>query len=276
MLFGTDLQYIKQPKRKPKGKKARNASAPAPAPKQNQKKTEKAPAKKPQSPKKAETDPGSFFAAFGSKGDSDSDSDDDEPQKQTISNTPSGGKHVASAASSKSDGFDLGDGFGGLHDDNDDDLGDGGITANWNISKAATNKSTDTDKQGGDDDEWGAARKHAEALEAREADRKAREDKLKAEAEEMKKQRLADAAAKSDELKAKRLEEEALEQKKKEDEEKKAKEAREEARRKMKEQVESVEQTVDLDAQRDIMKQYEQSFLDKELGSASPSSDFGF
>jgi hypothetical protein len=36
-----------------------------------------------------------------------------------------------------------------------------------------------------------------------------------------------------------------------------------------------VEQTVDLDAQRDIMKQYEQSFVDKE-GGASPSSDFGF
>ena len=31
-----------------------------------------------------------------------------------------------------------------------------------------------------------------------------------------------------------------------------------------------------LDAQRDIMKQYEQSFLDKDLGGASPSSDFGF
>ena len=34
---------------------------------------------------------------------------------------------------------------------------------------------------------------------------------------------------------------------------------------------------IDLDSQRYIMKQYEQSFLDKENGGgASPSSDFGF
>lgn len=270
-----EKQYIKQPKRtKSKtGKKSKAAaSAPASAPK-SQKKTEKA---KPPSPKKS--DPGSFFAAFGSgKDDSDSDSDDDDDgePKQTASTGPSGGKHFSpAAAASKSDNFDLGDAFGGLHDDNDDDLANGGITANWDLAKAVA-KNSEKDK-GGDDDDWGAARKHAEAQEAREADRKAREEKLKAEAEETKKQRLAEAAAQGEKLKAQRAEEEANEQQRKFEKEEEVKKAQEAARAKMRAQVESVEQTVDLDAQRDIMKQYEQSFLDKELGSASPSSDFGF
>lgn len=62
-----------------------------------------------------------------------------------------------------------------------------------------------------------------------------------------------------------------------EQQEKEAEDARKVARDAARAQVQSVEQTVELDAQRDIMKQYEQSFLDKENGgSASPSSDFSF
>jgi hypothetical protein len=33
---------------------------------------------------------------------------------------------------------------------------------------------------------------------------------------------------------------------------------------------------VDFDAERDLMKQLEQSYMEKEMGGASPSSDFGF
>jgi hypothetical protein len=99
---------------------------------------------------------------------------------------------------------------------------------------------------------------------------------MKAEAEEMKKQRMAEAAARGEEIRAQRMEEEEKEALLQEEKEKEAEDQRKAAREAARAQVQSVEQTVDLDAQRDIMKQYEQSFLDKELGSASPSSDFGF
>lgn len=134
----------------------------------------------------------------------------------------------------------------------------------------------DEKQKGGVDDDWGAAREQAAVVEARNKDRQAREEKLKAEAEQAKNQRLADAAAQSEKLKAQRLEAEENEAKKKAEKEKEEKDKIAQARAAARAQVESVEQTVDLDAQRDIMKQYEQSFLDKELGSASPSSDFGF
>lgn len=269
-------KYIKQPK------KAKGPKKPKAPTKAAQKKAAAAAAaaaaalvakKKPDSPKKA--DPGSYFAAFGNKDDdSDSDSDDDDPPKQAAAATPGGGKQFASAASSKSDGFDLGDGFSGLHNDDDDDLGNGGITANWNISKAVAKN--DEKEKGGEDDDWGAAREEAAAVEARNKDRKAREEKLKADAEVAKVQRLADAKAQSAKLTAKKLEDEENEARKKAEKEKEEKDKIAAARAAARAQVESVEQTVDLDAQRDIMRQYEQSFLDKELGSASPSSDFGF
>jgi hypothetical protein len=99
---------------------------------------------------------------------------------------------------------------------------------------------------------------------------------MKAEAEEMKKQRMVEAAARGEEIRAQRMEEEEKEALLQEEKEKEAEDQRKAAREAARAQVNSVEQTVDLDAQRDIMKQYEQSFLDKELGSASPSSDFGF
>ena len=41
--------------------------------------------------------------------------------------------------------------------------------------------------------------------------------------------------------------------------------------------LQKVTATVDMEKERDIMKDFEQSFLDKDLGGgASPSSDFGF
>ena len=41
--------------------------------------------------------------------------------------------------------------------------------------------------------------------------------------------------------------------------------------------LQEIKPTVDLEGQRDFMKEYEQSFCDKDLnGGASPSSDFGF
>ncbi|GAX15314.1 hypothetical protein FisN_8Hh389 [Fistulifera solaris] len=154
-------------------------------------------------------------------------------------------------------------------DDNDDDED---IAANWNMK--TTTASASQGKSADDDDDWGAAREQAAAAKAREAERKAREEKMKKEAEELKNQRLADAAAQVEEIRAQREEEEAKNARLREQE---AEEARKAAREALRAQVQSVEQTVDLgDSQRDLMKQYEQSFLDKDYGSASPSSDFGF
>lgn len=171
------------------------------------------------------------------------------------------------------DSFNLGDAFGDEGDD-DEDLGNGGITANWNDLSKPTTKSTS--KDGDDDDAWGAAREEAAAAKAREAERKAREAKMKAEAELVKHQRMASAAARNEELQAQKQEKEAQEARLKEQQEREAEEARKAAREAARAQVQSVEQTFDLESQRDLMKQYEQNFLEKDLGSASPSSDFGF
>lgn len=159
-----------------------------------------------------------------------------------------------------------------MGDDNDEDLGNSDFAGNWSIPKVESDRE---DKEE-DDDAWGAAREHAAVAKQRDADRKAREEKMKAEAEAAKAQRLIDAAARGEEIKAQRAEEEEKEALLKEQQEKEAEAARKKARDEARAQIQSVEQTVDLDAQRDIMKQYEQSFLDKDLGSASPSSDFGF
>jgi hypothetical protein len=99
---------------------------------------------------------------------------------------------------------------------------------------------------------------------------------MKEEAELAKQQRMVDAAARGEEIRKQQMEDEEKHALLREQQEKDAEDARKTARDAARAQVQAVEQTVDLDAQRDIMKQYEQSFLDKELGSASPSSDFGF
>jgi len=185
-------------------------------------------------------------------------------------------KEESITAPAAKDNFDLGGGFGDAAEDDEDDDMNGGLGANWSMAKPL---STTTVQDDGEDDadDWGAAREEAAAAMEREAERKAREEKIRTEAELERKQRLADAAARGEEILAQRKEEEENAallrvQKEKEAEEKKKK-AREAARA----ELQSVEQTVDLDAQRDIMKQYENFGMDGELGDgSSPASDFGF
>jgi hypothetical protein len=162
-------------------------------------------------------------------------------------------------------------------DDDDEDKDDadsehGGATS-WNISKLEE----EAEKKDGDvDDAWGAAREKAIAAKAREEDKKKREEKLTADAEQQKLQNLAQAVAHGEEIKAQRQAEEEEEARQQEENERKAEEERKKAREDAKKQVQSVEQTVDFDAERDLMKQLEQNYLEKEMGGASPSSDFGF
>ncbi|KAL7570429.1 hypothetical protein ACA910_017261 [Epithemia clementina (nom. ined.)] len=242
------------PKQKPQQATPPPAPAPAPAPK----------------PKPPSTD--SFFL-FGNKDDSDSDSDEEpgevttQPQNQVAGKTSSQGGKEFKLASELDDLDDDKD------DDDDNDFDFGSKATSWNISKPSTENS---EKDGDDDDAWGAAREAAAARKVREAERKLREKKIEIEAEKAKDQRLADAAARGEEIRAQRAEEEAKEAELREQQEREAEEARKAAREAARAQVQSVEQTVDLDAQRDIMKQYEQSYAGGDYGSASPSSDFGF
>jgi len=246
-------KFVKQPKRQKakNSRKTKSAPAsrrtgrPAPAPRRS--------AKTP--PKK---NPDSFFA-FGNNEDSGTDS---EGEISSPIRAP--------ASEAAEEQFNLGD---DADDSDEEEDGNGVASEKWNISKP-TNESKSS---GGDEDEgWGAALKAAEASKAREEDKKKREERMQADAEQLKNSRLADAVARGEEIRAKRQaeeEEEAREKKIRQEQEKEAvKKAREAARAKAKE----VEQTVDLDAQRDMMKEFEQKFLDKEMGGASPSSDFGF
>jgi hypothetical protein len=245
-------------KSKPKPKKPKT-SAPSKKPEKAapEKKAPKAP---PPKPKATTTD--SYFA-FGGKDDSDSDDDSDEVMDKPSSSGPPGGKVFGE---SFMNAFSLGE-DPDLNDDNDADIGG---AVNWNLSKP------DTETEKSDDrDDWGAAaREQAAAQKARDADRKAREARKKAEAELASKMRLAEAASRGEEIKAQRAEEEAKEATMREQQEREAEEARQAAKNEARAHLQSVEQTVDLDAQRDIMKQYD--FVDKDLGGASPSSDFGF
>ena len=51
--------------------------------------------------------------------------------------------------------------------------------------------------------------------------------------------------------------------------------AKNEAKEKALEEL-NIKPTIDLDAQRELMRQYEQEFNDNYSAGASPSSDFGF
>jgi hypothetical protein len=209
-------------------------------------------------PKKTQSKPGpdSFFA-FGGKGDSDSDSEDEAISKQ--------GK--------AEDQFSLG---AALHDEVDDeeDVGNGGIAANWDLTKTATPSAAKKDDE---DDLWGETRKIAAANKARDDARRALEEKILAEAELAKSQRLADAAQRGEEIRAQREEENEEKARLEEQQRQEAEDAAVKAREAQRAETSGIKRTVYLDEQNDIMKQYEQSFLDKENGGgASPSSDFGF
>jgi hypothetical protein len=141
----------------------------------------------------------------------------------------------------------------------DDDL------AGWGSFEPTAAQSETKD----DDDDWGDSdRKQVAALRAKDADRKLREDNRKKEVEEANKKALAEAAKRKEELVAKKLEDK--EQKEREEEK-----ARQAARDAARVEAQKVERTVDLDAQRDVMRQFEDLDNDS-TGGASPSSDFGF
>jgi hypothetical protein len=154
------------------------------------------------------------------------------------------------------------------NDGNDEDINGESLAVSWSVSKPAKEAN-----EKNDDDDWaGEARQAAATATAREADRKAREERKKADAEEASRRNLSLAAARGEELKLERAKEEAREATAREQQEREAEQAKKAEKDKVRAALQSVEQTVDLDAQQNIMKEYE--FIDN--GGASPSSDFEF
>jgi hypothetical protein len=253
-----------KPKRKKHTKKPKSgAAAPAPAP------AAPAPAPIPSpEPEKPKPKPGakSFFSM--GQDDSDSDSDADEPKQEPPEEKKAPAKNHDPFADDDEDD----------DEDDEDDLKVDDIATNWvaNPSEDAA-KEDDTGKDSDDEDDlWGAAKKEAEASKALEADRAKREEKMKAEAEIAAQKRMEEAAALGEQVRAKREEEEAAEARLREEQEREAEEARKAAREKALKEVNEVQNTIDLDAQRKLMEQYEQEFNDNYSAGASPSSDFGF
>ena len=138
------------------------------------------------------------------------------------------------------DDFNLGD----AHDDDDDndDLGNGSFGGNW--SMATSEPATTSAGKDIDDEDWGAAREQAEVAKARDAERKAREEKLRIEAEQAKNQRLADAAARGEEVRAQREEAAAIEARLREQKEKEALDKKKAARDAERAKLLAVKQTV--------------------------------
>jgi len=249
--------YISQnykPKRK-KGKKRKSAPStqappPAPSPETEEKTSNIRPSGK------------SFF----SMGQDDSDDDDDEPD------TSKNQVQVETAAALDpfvDDDADV---------EEDDDIRAVDIAASWvaNSSQDVKPEHENGDADNEEDDLWGAAKKEAEASKALEADRAKREEKMIAEANMSMKKRMEEAQAIGEEVRAKREEEAANEALRLKEQEKEAEDARNAAREKALQEVNDVKNTIDLDAQRELMRQYEQEFNDNDSAGASPSSDFGF
>jgi len=272
-------QFVREnvkPKRKRQSKKQKQTiaaahpsplTAPAPSPEASPE-----PEPEPEEPSKVSQprESGKSFFPFGaddSDSDSDADADTDEPKKESNEQSKS-----APAADPFADVDDDDDA-----DDDDEDLQVNDIASNWvaTTTKRADNEADDSSNDD-DDDLWGAAKKEAEASKAREADRAKREEKMRAEAEAAAQQRMAEAAALGEQVRAKREAEEAAEARLREEQEKEAEEARKAAREKALQEVNDVKNTIDLDAQRDLMMKYEQEFNDNYSAGASPSSDFGF
>ncbi|KAL3916387.1 MAG: hypothetical protein SGILL_005203 [Bacillariaceae sp.] len=275
-LFKYVAKFIKPPKgrnstKAPKRGKAAKSQTKKSAPKRPAEKSFSPAASPVASPVPAKPKADSLFA-FGQNSDSDSDgevSDDDGMRSAAAS-----GSRGAPVAAAKA--FRLNSAEDEADDDDDDSVdGNGGevAAASWTMPTADTEAEQ---KVGNEDDAWGAARAEAQAAKAREEDKRKREEKLKAEAEQDKKMRMAEAVDVAEKKKAERVAKEAEEARVQEEMEKKAEEDRQKAREDARKQVQSVEQTVDLDEERDLMKQLEQNYMDTEMGGASPSSDFGF
>ena len=158
--------------------------------------------------------------------------------------------------------FKLGNSLDSMSSSEDDDGEMGFDTLLWN-TLAGGNHSPRAKSREVDEDLWTEARQSVKECAGLETQRKAREATKLAETEEAMKQRFMDAVEHGKRIRTQRQEEQAREAAKE-------KEARDPARKAVRAQVESVVQTVDLEAQRALMTGYENLYG---FGGATPSSD---
>ena len=234
---------------------------------------------------KPATSSNSLFAFGGAGADHDFSDLDDDPMVGKL-NT-SGLSNTGPTGATSFSMLDDSGGFTGGHalpDDNDDDMD---LATSWNFSSTGTGAATavfkkDPQEDGGDeddaeDDAWVAARGASAAQKALDKERRDLEEKMRAEAEATKGKHIAEATAMGKRKLLERREREAEEAQQRLIKEKEERDRAQKAREQAFQTLQAIQPTVDLDAQRDVMKEYEQSFYDKDLGGGeSPSSDFGF
>jgi len=138
-----------------------------------------------------------------------------------------------------------------------------------NLKKDSSGHTSSEDEEEEEDSLWSSARQHAQQSQSLDALRKTQKESLLQKTTNDQQARLEQATST---LKQKREDDLAAEARRVAEEEEKRNLLRLETRK----QNEAVEATVDLEAQRDIMRKYEQSLEYDFGGDASPSSDFGF
>ena len=178
---------------------------------------------------------------------------------------------VTAMASSSSTSAAFADGFGAFEEAGED------------------NDENDMMDEDNDDDAWDMARTQAEKSRRQALEAQEREAKAIAQANALSEQRLSEAKAHAEDLQAQQAAEAAEAARLKQLEEEKRSEASRLAREAAKKERQEVKQEVNLDEQREIMRQYEAAFssstnsglggnggTDSDAGGASPSSEYGF
>jgi len=157
-----------------------------------------------------------------------------------------------------------------------DAMKNGSMATNWGLSKPV-DRISEISCQKDDDDAWAAARGASAAQKALVKERKERKEKVWEGAEAVKEKHLAEATALGKKIQEERKEKETEIARQKELKDKEDTEHVQRAREEALAKFNAIQPTVDLDAQRDIMKAYD--FYEKDTDftdGASPSSDFGF
>jgi len=222
------------------------------------------------------------FFAFGRN----VDGSDSECQKNIEKNTPISdnnceiwGQPIVSKDVSFITNDDGGTGFvdNSILEEDVDAMKNGTMATDWGMSKPVDCISVKSYQRDDDDDAWAAARGASAAQKALDKERQQRKEKVWEGAEAVKKKHLAEAAALGKKIQEQRKERETEVARQKELKDKEETEQAQKAREQALANFNSIQPTVDLDAQRDIMRAYD--FYEKDTDfedGASPSSDFGF
>mmetsp|Transcript_29082 Transcript_29082/g.66650 ORF Transcript_29082/g.66650 Transcript_29082/m.66650 type:complete len:180 (+) Transcript_29082:1088-1627(+) len=163
----------------------------------------------------------------------------------------------------------------GPEDNFDDDFNDTNDNdSNWKLTKESDNDDDDNDDDGPDDSLWDEARKEAASTKTREEERIAREKLLQDQAAHAADEREKDAKAEGDRRKALLLEEQRKNDLVAQELDRKTINERNQLKEQARQERDKISAHVDMDYQRELITNFENSY--QMSGSGSPSSDFGF